>query len=321
MATVRWGLIGAGDIAARRIAPALRDLENCEFVSVSRAQPDIAYEFALNFGASKWFADWRDQVNDPEIDAVYIATPVYLHAEQTIAAAESGKHILCEKPMAMSVMECDDMIAACRTNKVKLGIAYYRRFYPNIIRAKEIIDSGEIGKVSVAQINAFEYFDPPEDHRRSWLLDPAKSGGGPMMDFGCHRIEVLMNLFGAVRQVEGIASNALFDREVEDTAIALLRFENGCCSTITVTHAASEPKDSLDIYGSKGSIHVPILNKSEMFIKSGNGERTETHPSTENTHMPLIEQFATAVQIEKLPTIDGNVGRQVTAVIDRIYDR
>ena len=139
MGVVRWGLIGAGDIARKRIAPALRDLPNCEFVSVSRSRSELAEEFANEFGARKWFADWRELVSDPEIDAVYIATPVYLHAEQTIAAADAGKHVLCEKPMALSVKECDEMIAACRSNDVKLGIAYYRRFYPVIKRVKEII--------------------------------------------------------------------------------------------------------------------------------------------------------------------------------------
>jgi len=319
MAVLKWALIGAGDIATRRIAPALRDLENCELVSVSRSRSELAQEFAEQFGASKWFADWREQVTDREIDAVYIATPVYLHAEQVITAAEAGKHVLCEKPMALNVNECDEMIAACKANGVKLGVAYYRRFYPNVIRAKEIIESGEIGKVSVAQINAFEYFDPPLDHPRRWLLDKSKSGGGPMMDFGCHRIEVLMNLFGQIRRVEGATSNSAFNRDVEDTAAALLRLETGCCATITITHAAIESKDTLNIYGTKGSINVPVLNKGEMFVKVGPEERTEFHPPAENTHMPLIEEFATAAQNGVRPAVDGDMGRRVAEIIDQIY--
>ena len=319
--TVRWGLIGAGDIARKRVAPAIRDLANCEFVSVSRSRADLAEEFAREFGARKWFRDWHELIKDSQIDAVYIATPVYLHAEQTIAAAEAGKHVLCEKPMAVTAAECDQMISACRANNVKLGIAYYRRFYPAVIRAKQIIASGEIGKVGVAQMNAFEYFDPPPDHPRRWLLDPGKSGGGPMMDFGCHRIEVLLNLFGAVTHVEGIASNAAFNRDVEDTAAGLLHFENGCCATITVSHAASEPRDTLDIYGTVGSIHVPVLNIGEMSVRVGTNERTEFHPPRENVHMPLIEQFANAVLHQSAPAIDGHAGRQVAVMIDQIYDR
>jgi predicted dehydrogenase len=252
---------------------------------------------------------------------VYIATPVYLHAQQTVAAADAGKHVLCEKPMALSINECDEMIAACKANGVKLGVAYYRRFYPNVIRANEIIASGEIGKVSVAQINAFEYFDPPTNHARSWLLDKSKSGGGPMMDFGCHRIEVLMNLFGSIKQVEGISSNGAFGREVEDTAAALLRFESGCCATVTITHAAREPRDTLEIYGTKGSIHIPVLNNSEMTVVVNGEARSEFHPPAANTHMPLIEEFTTAIQNGLPPAVGGDTGRQVAAVIDQIYGK
>src|SRR4051812_40183305 len=171
MERLKWGLIGAGDIARRRIAPALRDLPDCELVSVSRSRSELAEKFANEFGARKWFADWHKLVEDDEIDAVYIATPVFLHGEQTIAAANAGKHVLCEKPMALNVTECDKMIGACLANDVKLGVAYYRRFYPAIECAKQIICSGQIGKVSVAQINAFEYFDPSSDDPRHWLIE------------------------------------------------------------------------------------------------------------------------------------------------------
>src|SRR4051794_8666985 len=232
MERLRWGLIGAGDIAKRRIAPGLRDLPNCELVSVSRSRSKLAESFAKEFGVRKWFADWRDLIADDEIDAVYIATPVFLHAGQTIAAANAGKHVLCEKPMAQNVKDCDEMIAACHANNVKLGIAYYRRFYPAVIRAKQIICAGQIGKVSIAQINAFEYFDPAADDPRHWLLEKEKSGGGPMIDFGCHRLELLVNLFGPVRRIESIVSSDAFKREVEDTAAAVFQFANGTCATV-----------------------------------------------------------------------------------------
>src|SRR5258705_8008831 len=147
---IRWGLIGCGDIAGKRVAPAMRNSPVCELVAVSRAQSKLAEEFAKEFGARRWYADWRDLLQDEEVDAVYIATPVHLHAEQTIAGAEAGKHVLCEKPMALSVVECDLMLAACESNNVKLGIAYYRHFYPVVKRVKDVIVSGEIGGPIVA---------------------------------------------------------------------------------------------------------------------------------------------------------------------------
>jgi predicted dehydrogenase len=320
MTSLRWGLIGAGDIARKRVAPALRDLPNCDLVSVSRSRSDLVESFANEFGARKWFTDWRHQISDGEIDAVYIATPVYLHAEQTIAAAEAGKHVLCEKPTALSVKECDEMIAACQANNVKLGIAYYRRFYPALIRTKEIIASDEIGKVSVAQINAFEFFDPPADDSRRWLLDKKKSGGGPLIDFGCHRIEVLMNLFGPIESVEGLISNSAYSRNVEDTAATVFRFENGCIATITVTHAACEPLDSLEIYGTRGSIHIPALNNGEMSVVSDRAIRSERHPPAANLHGPLIDDFTDAVLNDREPAITGDIGRQVNTAIEQVYD-
>ncbi|MEQ1645146.1 MAG: Gfo/Idh/MocA family oxidoreductase [Pyrinomonadaceae bacterium] len=321
MSVVKWGLIGAGDIARKRIAPAMRDLSNCELVSVSRSRAELAEEFAKEFGASKWFGDWRELIADPEIDAVYIATPVFLHAEQTIAAAQAGKHILCEKPMALNVDECDWMLAACRANNVKLGIAYYRRFYPVIERIKEIIADGEIGKASVAQINSFEYFDPEPDHPRHWFVEKDKSGGGPMMDFGCHRLEIFTSLFGEVSRVSSLVSNAALGREVEDTATALMQFKGGTCSSVTVTHASSEPQDTLHIFGTLGSIHVPFLNSGEMTINIGGEVRKESHPPAANFHEPLIAEFAESILQDRQPAVVGEDGREVQSLIEEIYEK
>src|SRR3989440_773756 len=245
MNKLSWGLIGCGDIARKRGAPALRDSADCDLVAVSRGRVELAETFAREFGVRKWYSAWQELLLDQEIDAVYIATPVHLHAAQTIAAAEAGKHVLCEKPMAINVRECDQMIEACRSNKVKLGIAYYRHFYPVVERIKAIIKSGEIGTSVLAQINAFEQFNPAADHPRSWLLRKELAGGGPMFDFGCHRIEVLTNIFGPIADAKAMTANVVFNRKVEDTATALFRFERGVCGVLSVSQAAAEPKDSL----------------------------------------------------------------------------
>lgn len=319
MKKLNWGLIGAGDIVRKRVAPAINALENCELVAVSRNRAELAESFAKEFGAKKWFADWRELLKDDETQAVYIATPVFLHKAQTIAAAENGKNILCEKPMALNAKDCEEMIAACRANGVKLGIAYYRRFYPVIGRIKEIIKANEIGKISVAQMNAFEFFDPTPEHPRFWLLEKEKSGGGPMMDFGCHRLEVLTNLFGKVSEVKSVVGNAVFERETEDTAIASLKFESGVFANVTVTHAAFEPKDTLEIFGTKGTISVPVLNKETILVKTENGERTERHPNHANVHQPLIADFTDAVLNDREPQITGETGKIIAELEDEIY--
>ena len=321
MKKLKWGLIGCGDIARRRVAPALCDLADCELVAVSRARFSEAESFAREFGVRKWFEDWRELVADSEIDAVYIATPVRPHAAQTIAAAAAGKHVLCEKPMAMNTAECDEMIAACLDTGVKLGVAYYRRFYPVVERVKDILESEEIGTPVIAQINAFEWFDPPPDHPRRWLLSKEESGGGPMIDFGCHRVEVLTNLLGSIRATRGFNSNVLFRREVEDTSIALFEFENGARGVLSVTHASREPQDTLDIFGSEGSIHVGVLNKGEVRIRVGDAERVESHPPHANMHLPLIADFTDAVLNNREPAVDGAAGREVARIIEAIYLR
>ena len=320
MTVIKWGLIGAGDIARKRVAPALHDLANCDLVAVSRGRADLAESFAAEFGVKSWYADWREMLR-ADIDAVYIATPVFLHAEQTIVGAEAGKHVLCEKPMALDTSECDRMIAACKANNVKLGIAYYRRFYPVLERVRQILASGEIGRAVVAHINAFEYVDMSSDSERHWFLEKAKSGGGPMMDFGCHRLEVLTDLFGKVRLSESITANVEFDREVEDTAAVLLQFESGPCASLVVTHAAREPQDTLEIFGTAGSIHIPVLNTGEMRIKTAAGERAESHPPHSNIHQPMIEDFTDAVLKGREPRVGGETGRAVARLEDKIYAR
>jgi predicted dehydrogenase len=319
MNKLAWGLIGCGDISRKRIAPALRDLENCDFVGVSRAREDLAKEFAEEFGARKHYAAWADLIADEDLQAVYIATPVHLHAEQAVAAAEAGKHVLCEKPLAMNVSECDRMIAAARANHVKLGVAYYRHFYPVIRRTKELIASGEIGQPVIAQINAFEFFNPPSEHPRSWLLRKDRSGGGPMFDFGCHRLEVLTNIFGPVAKVSAQTARVVFEREVEDTATALFRFERGSVATLAVTHAAREPQDTLDIFGTQGSIHISNLNEGVMRVVCATGERCEMHPPNPNLHLPLIEDFVDAVINDREPLVNHETGRMVALIEEQIY--
>ncbi len=322
MEIIRWGIIGAGDIVRKRVAPAINDLPNCELAAIVRASADKAEEFAREFGAKRWYADWQELLGDAEIDAVYIATPVYLHARQTIAAAEAGKHILCEKPMAMNAAECNAMIAACKSNGVKLGVAYYRRFYPVLARVRELLASGELGRPVVAQINSFEYVDIADDDPRHWFLEKAKNGGGPMMDFGCHRLEVLTSLFGSVRRMSSLTANVEWkDREVEDTAVATLEFDSGPVATVTVTHGAFEPQDTLDIFCTEGSIHIPILNRGEIQIVSKKGKVDESHPPSANTDEPLIDDFTKAVLEDRDPTVGGHTGREIARLIDKIYVR
>ncbi len=319
MSKLSWGLIGCGDIARKRIVPALKDLQNCELTAVTRSNSGLAESFAKEFNIPNWFDSWQNLLSDPDINAVYIATPVYLHSQITVAAAQAGKHVLCEKPMALNDKECGKMIEVCSNYKVKLGIAYYRHFYPVIASIKNIINSGEIGEIITAQINAFEFFNPDPGDPRYWLLEKDKSGGGPMFDFGCHRIEVLMNLFGKIKSTDGFIRNILFKRKVEDYASAVFTFESGVTSVLNVTHAVKEPQDTLDIFGSKGSIHVPVLNKGSVIVKSNSGDRKLECPPDKNFHLPLIKDFTEAVLSDSTPVVGGEIGMEVNHILSEIY--
>ncbi|MGA1369545.1 MAG: Gfo/Idh/MocA family protein [Blastocatellia bacterium] len=316
-----WGLIGCGDIARKRVAPAIRDHADSDLIAVSRARSDLAESFAREFGAQRWYADWRDLLTDDAVEAVYVATPVHLHSEQVIAAAEAGCHVLCEKPMALDRQQCDRMLDACRASGVALGVAYYRHFYPVLERVRTLLLDGAIGQPIHARVEAFERFNPPPGADRSWLLDPSQGGGGPMMDFGCHRIEVLLHLLGPIREATGHHAHILFQRAVEDTSIATFRFESGALATLTVSHATWEPRDSVQLDGSEGSISIPVLNRGEMVVRTARGERVETHPPHANLHLPSIVDFVAAVRERRAPGVDGAMGREVTRIEDLLYQR
>ncbi|MCK5675307.1 MAG: Gfo/Idh/MocA family oxidoreductase, partial [Spirochaetales bacterium] len=156
---------------------------------------------------------------------------------------------------------------------------------------------------------------------RHWLMEEKKSGGGPMMNMGCHRIEVFVNIVGSVDQITSFNDNIIFKREVEDSSIVHFRFNSGASGILTSSYAAKEPKDTLIIYGNEGSIHVPVLNEGTMTIVSASGIRTEEHPNHPNIHQPLIEDFVDSIRKDKEPSVTGEMGREITRILDKIYGR
>ena len=159
--------------------------------------------------------------------------------------------------------------------------------------------------------------------RRDVLKDAMRrgeSGGGPMADFGCHRIEVLLDLMGPVAEAHGFpATSAFREREVEDTCVAHLRFRSGAVAVLAVTHAASEPRDTLEIFGTRGSAHVGVLNQGALRVVTGAGTRQERHPPHSNLHLPLVEDFVAALRESREPAVTGEVGLEVARVVAGIY--
>ncbi len=319
MNQIKWGLIGCGDIAQRCVGPALASLSSCKLVAVSRRDSSALQHCVEQFGAERGYESWQHLLADKSIRAVYLASPVHLHCEQTVKAAECGKHILCEKPMAMDSRQGQTMVDAARQNQVHLGISYYRHFFPVVRRLKEILASGEIGKVMQVRIDAAETPLFSKDHPRYWIFEKEKAGGGCLMDFGCHRIEVLLHLLGGVDTVKA-ATGKVYDRHaVEDVATLLLTFENGAHGVLSVMRGGTEDRDTVTILGTKGSARVNTLSQGVITVASARGSQTETLPPPNNFHLPLIEDFTRSLLDDTAPEVDGRIGLRVQQIVDEAY--
>jgi predicted dehydrogenase len=319
MSRIRWGLLGCGDIVQRCVGPALRSLSNCELVAISRRDPSLLQDCVEKFGAQRGYQNWQDLLADDSIEAVYIASPVYLHCEQAVKAAESGKHVLCEKPMAIDVRQGQTMVEAARQNQVQLGVSYYRHFFPVVVRMKEILAAGEIGDVMQIRIDAAETPLFSEDHPRYWIFDKDRAGGGCLMDFGCHRIEVLLHLLGAIDTVKA-STGKVYDRhDVEDVATVLLEFENGAHGVLSVMRGGTEDRDSVTILGTKGTVRVNTLSQGALTLTADEGSQSETLPPQPNPHLPLIEAFTRSLLEGRVPEVDGRIGLRVQQIIDKAY--
>ena len=220
MSMVNWVVAGIGDIARKRVIPAIQAEPRSRLYGFITRTPSKAAAYP---GARTW-ASVEEAVADPAVDAVYIALPVALHAEAAIAALRAGKHVLCEKPMAMNFAEAERMVAegraASRASGRLFGVSYYRRLYPKLIRAKQLIAEGAIGRPLLAEANCHSWL---EIEGREWLADPALSGGGPLYDIASHRIDAMNFLFGKPERACGLLSNAVHRIAVEDSATVLMR--------------------------------------------------------------------------------------------------
>lgn len=321
-ASLTWGLVGAGDIARKRVAAALVALSpRATLLGVASRRKGPAEQLAHEHGASRVFRDWRALLADPEIDAVYVSTPVDLHAEITLAAARAGKHVLCEKPMALTHRDCREMIRVSRRAGVRLGIAYYRRFYPVVRRMRELLRAGAIGTPALAEVLVAERFNPVgRAAPRRWLVQKERSGGGPMMDFGCHRLDLLLYLLGDIRAVSAELSNVLFrKRDVEDHATALLSFASGATGHITASHCLGAPADVFVIRGTAGSLVASNLGSGTLEITTASGTTREELPPHANLHFPLVEDFNEAALAGQDSRVSGEEGARTSQVLDRIY--
>lgn len=282
---LNWLVIGVGDITIRRVIPAIQTESRSRLYGFVTRDPAKA----ANYGAKAW-SSLDEALTDPAIDAVYVGTPVFLHAPQTIQALQAGKHVLCEKPMAMNEAEARRMVTAAEESGKTFGVAYYRRCYPKVQRAKQLIEAGVIGKPVFAELTNHMWFDG--GGHRGWLFDPAKAGGGPLFDIASHRIDVLNFLFGRPLNVTGQRSNVVHHYAVEDNATVMIEYENGVRGIVDVRWHSKTNRDECRIRGTDGEMEMSPLNGPDL-IYPGGRESLPVHP---NVHLPLIENFVDAVE-------------------------
>lgn len=222
--TIRWGVIGAGGFADARSIPALLKCANASLTAVMSRDIDRANALAEKHGALEAYSRVEDLLASPNVDAVYISTPVDLHRDHVIQTAQAGKHAFVEKPMAAGVAECRDMIQACRDAGVRLGVAYMMRYRAQSQAAKKLIQSGKLGRLVMGRAqNTFWY----PDEENAWRQQSERSLGGVLYDVGSHAVDTLRFLMGEVTAVQAFTEASHFDYEVEDTGIGVLRFQNG----------------------------------------------------------------------------------------------
>jgi predicted dehydrogenase len=301
MTTLNWLVIGVGDITSKRVIPAILSEPRSKLAGIVTRDPKKAEPFGVPY-----WSDLGDALKQSAVDAVYVATPVFLHAPQSIACLRAGKHVLCEKPMAMNYAEACSMEQAAREFDRALGIAYYRRMYPKVNRAKELMEAGVIGRPFFAEATAHDWFNPVGG-ARSWLADPALSGGGPLYDIASHRIDLMNYLFGAPQRVSGHLSNIVHALPVEDNASVLIDYEDGVRAFVDVRWHSQIARDEFRIRGTDGEIDLSPLNGDSLVFPGGR----ETIPAPKNLHYPCVHHFVEAV-LDRKPLLSSGTSAMAT---------
>lgn len=283
---LNWIVVGIGDISIRRVIPAIQAEPRSRLYGLVTRDPAKA----APYNVQTW-AILDEALADSAVDVVYIATPVFLHAPQTIQSLRAGKHVLCEKPMAMNESEARSMVQTAEETTRKFGVAYYRRAYPKVQRAKQLLEAGAIGKPVLAELTCHEWRGDDASFR-GWLLDPAKAGGGPLYDIASHRIDVLNFLFGQPRRATGYLSNAVHHYAVEDNATVMIDYAGGLRGIVDVRWHSKVRRDECRIRGTEGEMELTPLNGPDLIYPGGR----ENLPPHANLHYPIIENFVDAVQ-------------------------
>lgn len=290
---VKWGIIGVGDVTEKKSGPAFSKVEHSEIVAVMRRNAEKSADYASRHGIPNWYSKADDLINDPEVNAIYIATPPDTHAYYTLRALEAGKPVYVEKPMARNYGECVQMLTAAENAGLPIWVAYYRRCLPNFLQVKSWLEEGKIGEVRGVQIQLFQYTPPLEELQKpsNWRVNPAVAGGGLFVDLAAHQLDILAYMLGPIVRVGGLASNQAGYYKAEDAVSANFEFATGAIGSglWTFTVHKGQRRDTIELIGTQGRIEFPCFSQTEMVLETESGIEKHGVTYPEHVQQPLIQ--------------------------------
>lgn len=313
---VRWGILGCGDVTEVKSGPALRKAGRSSVVAVMRRDADKAKDYAARHGVARWYGDADRLIADPQVDAIYVATPPSSHEDLTIRALAAGKPVLVEKPMAMSVAECDRMIGAARAADRSLMVAFYRRALPRFEKLRQLIIDGFIGMPRVAAITHLAPRATRPDV--AWKVDPATGGGGMFFDMQGHTIDWLQSVFGPASRVVGLTARQAGDYPAEDfvgfTGLFGPVAVSGLCA-----YTVAETREDLTVHGETGSLTTSVFAPTPITRKGEDGIETFDIADPPHVHQPLVERIVAHLLDGAPNPCSGEEARQTSRVLGEIY--
>lgn len=322
---IKWGFIGCGEVTEKKSGPAFNKVPGSSVVAVMSRNADRAKSYATRHGIARWYDDAQALLDDPEVNAVYIATPPSSHATYAIMAMKSGKPVYVEKPLAATYEECLRVNRVSRETGVPCFVAYYRRYLPYFQRVKQIVEAGQIGKVVGVQIR---FAVPPRDldyNRKQlpWRVQRDIAGGGYFYDLAPHQLDLLQQLFGPILRVSGFCSNRAGLYESEDTVSASFQFPDGLPGSGTWCFCAHESAktDRIQIIGDHGQISFSVFTYDPIELITEDGRQMLEIPNPPHVQLPLIQEVVEHLQGIRVCQMDSVSATPVNWVMDKILGK
>ena len=322
---IRWGFIGCGEVTEKKSGPAFGKVEGSKVVAVMSRSHDKASSYAQRHHISRWYTDAQQLIEDPEVNAIYIATPPSSHATYAIMAMKAGKPVYVEKPLASSYIDCQRINRVCEQTGVPCFIAYYRRYLPYFQKVKQLVLEGAVGRVVNVQIR---FAVPPRDldynsTNLPWRVQRDIAGGGYFYDLAPHQIDLLQDIFGPIVYAKGYSTNRGGLYQTEDSVSASFQFHDGLPGSGSWCFVCDESArtDRIEIIGDKGQICFSVFTYEPIALHNSQG-RTEIHiDNPAHVQMPLIENVVRHLQGKTVCTADNLSATSVNWVMDRILGK